>query len=222
MNIVQPDRDFGDGPTETTLGQGGAVHQYDLDHGLRLGTVWDAEPNGVTSSDANYDDTHGADDEDGLVQYTDSRGQLQNVSSTTSFVQGEFVQLSINLSDIPGATGDLERVYLNAWLDFVNPGFTFGDSFTDSSLTGSALDISEHLKIGSSRQNVLDKLTTDASAAYEVDVSGLTGDTLQTTRLDVWVYVPYGILPNATDAELPATLRLRVSHDPNLEFQPDS
>ena len=89
--------DFGDAPDPTyptLLSNNGARH--DLSSTLRLGSLVDAEPDGLPTAGATGDDTNGSDDENGVV-------------------------ISPNL--VPGQTATVDVVaseqgVLNAWIDF--------------------------------------------------------------------------------------------------------
>ncbi len=82
-------RDYGDAPLgyPVTKLEGGASHRYAAT--WRLGSCWDRELNGMHSTSADYDDTHGAfglpigciDDEDGVAFLTTTGGILVQVTA---------------------------------------------------------------------------------------------------------------------------------------------
>lgn len=93
--------DFGDAPNsdyKTYAASDGARHT--LVQGVHLGNTVDGEPEGRPGSNADGDDSHGEDDEDGVVFVTPlSAGALATIEVTAS-----------------------TRGYLNAWIDFDQDG----------------------------------------------------------------------------------------------------
>ncbi len=120
-NYLQPNRvwfntelDFGDAPApyRTLISAGGAAHPA---LGPRLGSLRDAELDGLPSAQADGDDLDGSDDEDGVTEQSAS--------------VGGFGAFTVNLQNGPGR--------LDAWVDFNGDGsWSGGDEhvFIDKAL----------------------------------------------------------------------------------------
>lgn len=97
--------DWGDAPNPypTTRAQNGASHGFL--QGLTLGTLWDADPDGRPSFNADGDDLAGIDDEDGITQITTFvRGDGNNILRLTA----------------TNTTGTV--AYVHGWMDFNGDG----------------------------------------------------------------------------------------------------
>ncbi|HXG49314.1 MAG TPA: GEVED domain-containing protein [Methylomirabilota bacterium] len=103
-----PQYDFGDAPDayQTLLASDGARHLVTA--GWMIGTVIDAEADGLPAADADGDDLDGSDDEEG-------------VNFTTGITPGAMATVEVSVTVPAGSTG-----YLNAWMDFGHNG-TFAD-----------------------------------------------------------------------------------------------
>ncbi|MEN6493315.1 MAG: GEVED domain-containing protein [Thermoguttaceae bacterium] len=109
VSIIAAQEDFGDAPgSQTARSDNGARHT--IVDGFHLGSLVDFENDGTPQAGANWDDTHGVDDEDGVEIVGDLRtGYTSTITVTAA---------------IPAT---IAHAYLNAWLDFNNDG-DFDDS----------------------------------------------------------------------------------------------
>ena len=124
----------------TTSADNGPAHFYNAN--LRLGSLWDGESAGVSSANADGDDTAGADDEDGIAAFP-------------TFQQGASVNIPVSVFNNTGAAA---KIF--GFIDWNGDG-----DFADTNETLAATNVSS-----SATQQIVNVVAVVPSAATSVNV----------------------------------------------------